>query len=193
MAHLLKPAVTGFLMERELRYLGEALHKPKRPFVAVLGGAKISGKIDLIEALLPKVDGILIGGAMACTFFKAMGLETGTSLVEADRVDLARQLMQKAGKKLVLPAGAVIARELKSDTETRAVSRDAMPPGWAVYDIDRRHRARLRRPDRECGHRGVERPDGGLRDAAIRPRDARRGPGDGDGDGEGSRHGRGRR
>jgi phosphoglycerate kinase len=104
--------------------------------VAVLGGAKISGKIDLIEALLPKVDGILLGGAMACTFFKAMGLETGKSLVEADRVDLARQLMQKAGKKLVLPAGAVIARELKSDTETRAVSRDAVPPGWAVYDID---------------------------------------------------------
>ena len=102
---LLKPAVSGFLMERELRYLGEALHQPKRPFVAVLGGAKISGKIDLIEALLPKVDEILLGGAMACTFFKAMGLETGKSLVEPDRVDLARDLMKKAGKKLVLPAG----------------------------------------------------------------------------------------
>jgi phosphoglycerate kinase len=135
-AHLLKPAVAGFLMQQELRYLGEALHHPKRPFVAVLGGAKISGKIDLIEALLPKVDEILLGGAMACTFFKAMGLETGNSLVEADRVDLARQLMQKAGKKLVLPAGAVVARELKSDTETRAVARDAVPAGWAVYDID---------------------------------------------------------
>jgi phosphoglycerate kinase len=135
-AHLLKPAVAGFLMQQELRYLGEALHNPKRPFVAVLGGAKISGKIDLIEALLPKVDEILLGGAMACTFFKAMGLETGSSLVEADRVDLARQLMQKAGKKLVLPAGAVMARELKSDAETRAVARDAVPSGWAVYDID---------------------------------------------------------
>ena len=90
-AHLLKPAVAGFLMQQELRYLGEALHKPKRPFLAVLGGAKISGKIDLIEALLPKVDGILLGGAMACTFFKAMGLETGTSLVEADRVDPDRR------------------------------------------------------------------------------------------------------
>jgi phosphoglycerate kinase len=135
-AHLLKPAVAGFLMQQELRYLGEALHKPKRPFVAVLGGAKISGKIDLIEALLPKVDEVLLGGAMACTFFKAMGLETGNSLVEADRVDLARQLMEKAGKKLVLPSGAVIARELKSDAEARAVSRDAVPPGWAVYDID---------------------------------------------------------
>jgi phosphoglycerate kinase len=135
-AHLLKPAVAGFLMQQELRYLGDALHEPKRPFVAVLGGAKISGKIDLIEALLPKVDEILLGGAMACTFFKAMGLETGNSLVEADRVELARQLVDKAGKKLVLPTGGVIARELQSGTETRAVSRDSVPPGWAIYDID---------------------------------------------------------
>jgi phosphoglycerate kinase len=135
-ARLLKPAVSGFLMERELHYLGQALHQPKRPFVAVLGGAKISGKIDLIEALLPKVDEILLGGAMACTFFKAMGLETGKSLVEPDRVDLARGLMKKAGKKLALPTGAVIARELAPGTETRTVKRDAIPEGWAVYDID---------------------------------------------------------
>jgi phosphoglycerate kinase len=135
-ARLLKPAVSGFLMERELRYLGDALHNPKRPFVAVLGGAKISGKIDLIEALLPKVDEILLGGAMACTFFKAMGLETGKSLVEIDRVELARELMRKAGDKLVLPGGAVIARELAPDVETRTVERDAIPPDWAVYDID---------------------------------------------------------
>jgi phosphoglycerate kinase len=135
-ARLLKPAVSGFLMQRELQYLGEALHSPKRPFVAVLGGAKISGKIDLIEALLPQVDQILLGGAMACTFFKAMGLETGNSLVETDRVDLARELMQKAGAKLVLPSGAVIAQELRSDAPTRTVPRNAIPQGWAVYDID---------------------------------------------------------
>jgi phosphoglycerate kinase len=135
-ARILKPAVSGFLMERELRYLGEALYQPKRPFVAVLGGAKISGKIDLIEALLPKVDEIFLGGAMACTFFKAMGLETGNSLVEPDRLDLARDLMKKAGSKLVLPEGGVIARELAPSTETRVVGRDAIPPGWAVYDID---------------------------------------------------------
>ena len=135
-ARVLKPAVSGFLMERELRYLGEALHNPKRPFVAVLGGAKISGKIDLIEALLPKVDEILLGGAMACTFFAAMGLEVGKSLVEADRIDLARDLMSKAGKKLVLPSGAVIAQELAPDLETRTVRRDQIPPEWAVYDID---------------------------------------------------------
>ena len=135
-ARILKPAVSGFLMERELRYLGEALYQPKRPFVAVLGGAKISGKIDLIEALLPKVDEILLGGAMACTFFAAMGLETGKSLVEHERVDLARDLMKKAGKKLVLPTGAVVAPELAAGVETRSVKRDAIPPGWAVYDID---------------------------------------------------------
>ena len=135
-ARLLKPAVSGFLMQQELRYLGEALHQPKRPFVAVLGGAKISGKIDLIEALLPKTDAILLGGAMACTFFRAMGLETGKSLVEEDRVDLARSLMGKAGDKLRLPAGAVIAQKLEAGAETRAVARDAIPAAWAVYDID---------------------------------------------------------
>ena len=135
-AHVLKPAVSGFLMERELRYLGEALDRPKRPFVAVLGGAKISGKIDLIEALLPKVDEIIIGGAMACTFFRAMGLETGTSLVEEDRVDMAKSLLDKAGRKLVLPSGAVVAQRLASDTETRSVKRNEIPAGWAMYDID---------------------------------------------------------
>src|SRR5262249_850707 len=116
-ARILKPAVSGFLMQQELRYLGEALHEPRRPFVAVLGGAKISGKIDLIEALLPKTDAILLGGAMACTFFRAMGFETGTSLVEEDRVDLARQLLANAGATLVLPTGAVIAQKLETDTE----------------------------------------------------------------------------
>jgi phosphoglycerate kinase len=135
-AHLLKPAVSGFLMQQELRYLGEALRNPKRPFVAVLGGAKISGKIDLIEALLPKTDAILLGGAMACTFFRAMGLETGKSLVEDDRLELARQLMAKAGSKLVLPTGAVVAERLQSGVEARAVAREAVPPGWAVFDID---------------------------------------------------------
>src|SRR5204863_8675693 len=89
-ARLLRPAVTGFLMERELRYLGDALEHPKRPFVAVLGGAKISGKIDVIQALLPKVDEILVGGAMANTFFLAIGFQVGGSLVERDKEDLAK-------------------------------------------------------------------------------------------------------
>jgi len=135
-AKLLKPAVAGFLMERELKYLGEALHQPKRPFVAVLGGAKVSGKIDLIENLLPRVDAILIGGAMACTFFRAMGLETGKSLVEEDRVELAKELIKKGGDRLVLPVGAVIAQELKSDVETKVVAREKIPAGWAMFDVD---------------------------------------------------------
>lgn len=134
-AKLLKPAVSGFLMEKELQYLGGALERPKRPFIAVLGGAKVSGKIDLIENLLPRVDEILVGGAMACTFFRAMGLETGKSLVEEDRIDMARALMGKAGPKLVLPRGAVIAEKLEPGVPARSVARDAIPSGWAMFDI----------------------------------------------------------
>lgn len=135
-AHLLKPAVAGFLMARELAYLGQVLEHPESPFVAVLGGAKISGKIDVIEHLLPRVDEILIGGAMACTFFAAMGLETGTSLVEAERVDMARGLLERAGATLVLPSGAVVAQTLASDAPVRTVSRDGIEAGWAMYDVD---------------------------------------------------------
>ena len=134
-ATLLKPAVSGFLMEKELEYLGGALDRPRRPFVAVLGGAKVSGKIDLIEHLLPRVDQILVGGAMACTFFRAMGFETGNSLVEADRVDMAKALIAKAGSKLVLPQGAVAAEKLEAGAPTRSVSRDRIPAGWAMFDI----------------------------------------------------------
>jgi phosphoglycerate kinase len=135
-AHLLKPAVAGFLLERELCYLGSALENPKRPFIAVLGGAKVSGKIELIENLLPRVDAILIGGAMACTFFKAMGLEVGRSLVEEDRLELARSLKERAGEKLVLPTGCVIAPELREGITSLTVRREKVPAGFAVFDID---------------------------------------------------------
>lgn len=135
-AHLLKPAVAGFLMEKELEYLGQLLEKPKRPFVAVLGGAKISGKIDVIRSLLPKVDELLIGGAMACTFFRALGLEVGTSLVEPDRIALAKELLATSGKKLILPRGAVVAPSLERASENRSVAPDAIPTDWAVFDID---------------------------------------------------------
>ncbi len=135
-AQLLKPAVAGFLMEKELQYLGELLTNPKHPFVAVLGGAKISGKIDVIRSLLPRVDELLIGGAMACTFVKAMGLEVGDSLVEVDRIALAKELLATSGKKLILPRGAVIAPSLERAKENRAVAVDAIPKGWAVFDID---------------------------------------------------------
>jgi phosphoglycerate kinase len=148
-AHLLKPAVAGYLMEKELQFLGAALDAPRRPFVAVLGGAKISGKIDVIEALLPKCDEILIGGAMACTFFAAMGLEVGTSLVEPDRLDLARALLTRAGAKLVLPRGATVAPSLEQASQHRQVASDQIPPDQAMFDIDQAtcddYRARLLR------------------------------------------------
>jgi phosphoglycerate kinase len=136
-AHLLKPAVSGFLVERELQYLGDALQNPKRPFVAVLGGAKISGKIDVVEALLPRVDEILIGGAMASTFFLALGFPVGRSLVERDKVELAKTLMKKAGPKLILPRGAVVAPSLERGSERQECTADKIPGDFAVFDIDR--------------------------------------------------------
>jgi phosphoglycerate kinase len=131
----LKPAVAGFLMAKELEYLQTALADPARPFIAVLGGAKISGKIDVIEALLPKVDAVLVGGAMACTFFAAMGFEVGKSLVEPDRIDMARSLIERAREKLVLPESAVVAAALDKDADRKDVPRDEVPAGYAVYDI----------------------------------------------------------
>ncbi|MGQ0712348.1 MAG: phosphoglycerate kinase [Gemmatimonadaceae bacterium] len=137
-AHHLKPAVAGFLMETELRYLGTALSNPDRPFVAILGGSKISGKIDVIESLLPKVDRLLIGGAMACTFFRAMGLETGQSLVEEDRVELAKALLSRGGDKLVLPEDAVVAPSIEAGTQARTVSRNEIPSDQAMLDVGKR-------------------------------------------------------
>jgi phosphoglycerate kinase len=134
-ARVLRPAVSGLLMEKELAYLGGALTEPKRPFVAILGGAKISGKIDVIEALLPQVDALLVGGAMACTFYKAMGLETGNSLVEPDRIDMARALFHRAGTRLILPHDATVAPSLESGSAARAVPRNGIPVGEAMYDI----------------------------------------------------------
>jgi phosphoglycerate kinase len=134
-AHLMKPAVAGLLMQKELEYLGGALDKPRRPFIAILGGSKISGKIDVIEALLPKVDGILVGGAMACTFYQAMGFETGKSLVEPDRLEMAKDLMERAAFRLTLPHDAVVAPAIDLGAKAHAVKRDAIPAGEAMLDI----------------------------------------------------------
>jgi phosphoglycerate kinase len=134
-AHHLQPAVAGLLMEKELAYLQGALEHPKRPFVSILGGAKISGKIDVIEALLPKVDALLIGGAMACTFYKAMGLETGKSLVEPDRVEMARALIEQAGTRIILPHDAVVAPDIEEGAKAHAVQRDQIPPNEMMLDI----------------------------------------------------------
>lgn len=128
-------AAAGLLLQRELDYLGGALEDPERPFVAILGGAKISGKIDVIQALLPKVDRLLIGGAMANTFFRAMGLSTGASLVEEDRVPLAKELLAGAGGKLLLPTDLVVAERMEASAATREVGRDSIPDGWSALDI----------------------------------------------------------
>lgn len=148
-ARILKPAVAGFLMAKELDYLGLALSEPKRPFVAVLGGAKVSDKIGVINALLPRVDSLLVGGAMACTFFAALGHDMGASLVEADKLELARELLNRAGEKLALPKGLVVAERLSPDAPRRSVPPEAVPAGWAAYDIDsetcREFVARIRR------------------------------------------------
>ena len=130
-----KPAVAGFLMARELEYLGGALENPRRPFVAILGGAKISGKIDVINHLLPKVDRLLIGGAMANTFFKAMGLQTGSSLVEDDRLEMAKGLLDGSGDRLSLPVDLVVTDRLEAGARTQAVSREAIPADRSAADI----------------------------------------------------------
>lgn len=130
-----RPAVAGLLMERELAYLGQELESPDRPFVAILGGAKISGKIDVIEALLPKVDRLLVGGAMACTFFRAMGLETGRSLVEPDRVEMAHALLKRAGDKLMLPSDAMVASDLEHSDRAHVASRETIVATEAMFDV----------------------------------------------------------
>jgi phosphoglycerate kinase len=134
----LRPSVAGLLMERELDYLGRAIGRAERPFVAILGGSKISGKIDVIEQLLPKVDGMLIGGAMACTFFRAMGMETGKSLVEEEKIDLARTLIEKWGPRLTLPHDATVAPSIEEGNKAHDVARNAIPQNEAMLDIGAR-------------------------------------------------------
>lgn len=128
-------AVAGHLMAKELRFLGAALDRPQRPFVAVLGGAKISGKIDVIEALLPRVDRLLVGGAMANTFFRALGLETGASLVEEDRVEMARATLERAGERLLLPVDCVVAAEIAAGADARVVARTDVGAQDRIADI----------------------------------------------------------
>jgi phosphoglycerate kinase len=133
--HVLQPAVAGLLMDRELAYLHGALERPAHPFVAVLGGSKISGKIDVVEALLPKVDALLIGGAMACTFYKAMGLQTGTSLVEPDRLDMALALLEQAKMKLILPHDCLVAPSIADGARAVVVDYERIPADMAMLDI----------------------------------------------------------
>ena len=132
------PAVSGFLIEKELEFLGAALENPKRPYVAILGGAKVSDKIGVIDSLLEKVDTLIIGGGMAYTFFKAQGHSVGDSLCEDDKCDLALELMNKAkekGVKMLLPIDTKIGKEFKPDTESKTVAWTDIPDGWQGFDI----------------------------------------------------------
>jgi phosphoglycerate kinase len=129
------PAVAGSLLEKEIAFLGEALQAPKRPFVAILGGAKISDKIGVIENLLTKADSLLIGGGMANTFLKAKGYEMADSLVEEGSVELAGELLAKAGDKLVLPTDVIVADDFSAKANHEVVSADSVKAGWRVLDI----------------------------------------------------------
>jgi phosphoglycerate kinase len=129
-----RPRTIGFLIQKELKYLGDAVSKPQRPFVAILGGAKVSDKIQVIEALLPKVDALLIGGAMAYTFFLAQGKQVGKSLVEPDKVDLAKSLLAKAGGKIKLPVDTVIADGIDS-AQTSIADGGSIPADKSGFDI----------------------------------------------------------
>ena len=132
------PSVSGFLIEKELKFLGESLNNPERPFVAILGGAKVSDKIGVIDSLLEKVNTLMIGGGMAYTFFKAQGYEVGNSLCEPDKCELALSLMEKAkakGVKLMLPVDTKIGKEFKPDTESKTVAWNEIPNEWEGFDI----------------------------------------------------------
>ena len=132
------PSVSGFLIEKELKFLGDALNNPERPFVAILGGAKVSDKIGVIDSLLEKVDTLMIGGGMAYTFFKAQGYEVGNSLCEPDKCELALNLMKKAeekGVKFLLPIDTKVGKEFKPDTESKTVAWTDIPEGWEGFDI----------------------------------------------------------
>lgn len=138
-----KTSVVGYLMQKEIEFLGNAVNNPKRPFVAILGGSKVSSKISVINNLLDKVDTLIIGGGMAYTFMKAMGEEVGKSLLEADYVDYAKEMMDKAekkGVKLLIPIDTVVAKEFKNDTEFKTVGRGGIEPDWEGLDIGEKTR-----------------------------------------------------
>lgn len=129
------PSVAGYLLEKEILYLGRAISDPKRPFIAILGGAKISDKIGVIRNLLTKADAILIGGGMANTFLKAQGIEIGESLVENDVLDTARDLMKSGGNKIHLPLDVVVADKFEIDAESKCIPAGSVPEGWRILDI----------------------------------------------------------
>lgn len=134
-ADYLPVKVAGFLMQKEVDIMGKALAHPDRPFVAIIGGAKVSDKITVIEHLLPKVDRLIIGGGMANTFLRAKGYAMGKSLLEEEKVEVAKELLAKGAEKILLPSDLVVATEFKADADHKIVSADAIPDGWMALDI----------------------------------------------------------
>ncbi len=136
--HFIDECIGGYLIEKELKFLGEAVNNPNRPLLAILGGAKISGKIDVIKSLFDKVDQLIIGGGMTYTFFKSQGMEIGTSLLEEDRIGMAKELLDEVAKKsidLILPVDVTIADKFDNDAQIRQVSVDEIPADWMALDI----------------------------------------------------------
>jgi 3-phosphoglycerate kinase len=136
--HFINDCLAGYLIEKELKFLGETIDNPKRPLLAILGGAKISGKIDVIRSLFGKVDQLIIGGGMTYTFFKAQGMEIGTSLLEEDRIEMAKELLDEVKEKsidLILPVDVIIADKFDNEAQIKQVSGDEIPAGWMALDI----------------------------------------------------------
>jgi phosphoglycerate kinase len=158
-AHFL-PAAAGFLLEKEIRYLGQAIANPDPPFVAILGGAKISDKIGVIRNLLIKADQVLIGGGMANTFFKAQGYPVADSLVEDEALDTARELLQDGSNKLRLPVDVVIGDRFDADAESKTISMGPVPEGWRILDIGPETISAYAKIDLECGNCSLEWSDG---------------------------------
>ena len=191
-AQYLRPAVAGLLLEREVVTLRSIVEAPERPLVVVLGGAKVTDKIALIDRFLDTADTLLIGGAMCFSFFRAQGIPTGDSLVEEEGVELARRALEKAESskcRLLLPLDLVLGDRFDADAERRELDGVEVPDGWMGLDVGPRTGGRVRRGDREGRHGVLERPDGRVRARAVRRRNAR----GGGGRGEGARHDRGGR
>ncbi|NMB18792.1 MAG: phosphoglycerate kinase [Erysipelothrix sp.] len=129
------PSALGFLVEKEVKFIGDAIYAPNRPFVAILGGAKVSDKINVIENLLKIADKVIVGGGMAYTFYKAMGYEVGTSLLEEDRIEVAKNVIEKAGDKLILPVDTVVAKEFAADADHKVVKANEIPADMMGLDI----------------------------------------------------------
>jgi phosphoglycerate kinase len=144
--HHIDICVAGYLIEKELKYLGEAINQPSRPMIAILGGAKISGKIDVIKNLFEKVDGLLIGGGMVFTFLKARGFEIGDSLLDPDRIEMARELLREAENRKIsfeIPSDVIIADSFSDDADKKTVSVDSIKTGWMGLDIGPETRERF--------------------------------------------------